>query len=120
MKNIFLCVVLCVFGVLCALVIGTIVDDSAQAQRRPQPTWVPIGYRGIGRFQISGNLRIDTVTGRTWEAKRITLMDADASRRFAWYEFITVPRVVPQRVPAAVRPLRIVPVPTTVQPFPNY
>lgn len=89
----------------------------------------PVAAGCIGRYQVSGNIRIDTVTGRTWEAKRVLLDCAlagvagqDATHRLGWYEFIVAPRVrpvplvVPQRAPA-VRP-RIVPMP--LQSLPTY
>ncbi len=82
----------------------------------------PVATGLIGRYQISGNLRIDTVTGRAWEAKRVMLASpivgvtpADASTRLAWYEFTA--RVTPRPPAGVMRPIRIVPIPTAQLPL---
>ena len=85
--------------------VGTLWVDHLQGQRR-QPLRVPVraNVNNIGRFQISGNLRIDTATGRTWEAKRVkvrrpidTVVDGENKTRLCWYECYTKYRVQEER-----------------------
>ncbi len=104
MKITFLWIALFVFMVG-FVIIEILAVNLAQGQRR-QPLRVParVNVNNIGRFQISGNLRIDTATGQTWEAKRVkvrrsidTVVDGENKTRLCWYECYTKYRAQEER-----------------------